>query len=140
MSSGTSERLDLVTDSAQSENRLRPNPPATTDELAEAESALGTLFPDELVRLNKAANGQYSVHGQWWVVWPLDRMAEADPWLRHIEGYLDAWIAFGDDGTGDPYCFHRADQSVSRLSMIDLGHERVAIGLPDFWTMVLSNV
>lgn len=127
-------------DSCSSEERLRLNPPATTAELARAESALGTLLPDELVRLYRAANGQYSVHGQWWVVWPLDQMAEADSWLRSMDGYLDDWVAFGDDGTGDPYCLHRADQSITRLSMIDLEHEHMAIGLPDFWTMVLSRV
>lgn len=129
-----------MTEIGQSEERLRLNPPATTDELAKAEGVLGARLPDELVRLYKAANGRYSVHGQWWVVWPLDRMAEADAWLRPVDGYRDDWIAFGDDGTGDPYCLHRADRSISRLSMIDLGHQHVAMGLPDFCTTVLSHV
>jgi hypothetical protein len=53
---------------------------------------------------------------------------------------VDDWIAFSDDGTGDPYCFHRADHSITRLSMIDRSHERVGVGLPDFWTIVLSRV
>jgi cell wall assembly regulator SMI1 len=116
------------------------NPPATTDQLARAEIALGTLLPDELVRLYRAANGQYSVHGHWWVVWPLSNLMEADAWLRPVDGYLVEWIPFGDDGTGDPYCFHRTSQWITRLSMTDLAHERVAAGLPDFWTMVLSRV
>ena len=129
-----------MTDPSLSEGRLRRSPPATTEDLAKAEAALGTLLPEELVRLYQAANGQYSLHGQWWVIWPLDQMAEAVGWLRSVDGYLDDWIPFGDDGTGDPYCFHRADQSITRLSMIDLNHEQVAIGLPDFWTRVLSRV
>ncbi|MEQ7010406.1 SMI1/KNR4 family protein [Actinopolymorpha sp. B17G11] len=130
-----------MTDSGPSEERLRRSPPATTDdELVKFESALGTLLPDELVRLYKAANGYYSVHGQWWVISPLDQMADAESWLRPFDGYLDDWIAFGDDGTGDPYCFHRVDQSITLLSMIDRSHERVAIGLPDFSTIVLSRV
>jgi hypothetical protein len=74
------------------------------------------------------------------VIWPLDQVADAESWLRPIDGYLERWIAFGDDGTGDPYCFHRADQSITRLSMIDLSHERPAIGLADFGTVVLSPV
>jgi hypothetical protein len=110
------------------------------NELVKVENALGALLPDELVRLYKAANGYYSVQGQWWVIWPLDQMADAESWLRPIDGYIDGWIAFGDDGTGDPYCFHRADHSITRLSMIDRSHERVAVGLPDFWTIVLSRV
>ena len=129
-----------MTDSEPTEERLRRNPPATTNELVKVENALGALLPDELVRLYKSANGYYSVHGQWWVIWPLDQMADAESWLRPIDGYIDDWIAFGDDGTGDPYCFHRADHSITRLSMIDRSHERVAVGLPDFWTIVLSRV
>ncbi|MGN6679476.1 MAG: SMI1/KNR4 family protein, partial [Streptosporangiaceae bacterium] len=77
---------DLVTDSEPTEERLRRNPPATTNELVEVETALGALLPDELVRLYKAANGYYSVHGQWWVIWPLDQMADAESWLRPIDG------------------------------------------------------
>jgi len=136
----TSGRLNLVTDPTPSQERLRRNPPATTEDLVKAEDALGTLLPDELVRLYQAANGQYSLLGQWWVIWPLDQMADAERWLRPIDGYLDDWIPFGDDGTGDPYCFHRADQSITRLSMIGLNHELVALGLSDFWTAVLSRV
>jgi cell wall assembly regulator SMI1 len=95
-----------VTDPGPIEERLLRNPPATSEDIVKVEDALGTLLPDELVRLYKAANGQYSVHGQWWVIWPLDQMTDAQSWLRPIDGYLDDWIPFGDDGTGDPYCFH----------------------------------
>lgn len=129
-----------MTDPGTSGEHLRRNPPATPDDLVRVEVALGTVLPDELVRLYKGANGQYSVHGHWWVVWPLNQMVDAEPWLRPVDGYLDDWVPFGDDGTGDPYCFHRADQSITRLSMIDLGHELLAFGLADFWTMVLSRV
>ncbi|MEQ4209782.1 hypothetical protein [Actinopolymorpha sp. B9G3] len=67
-------------------------------------------------------------------------MGGAESWLRPIDGYLDDWIAFGDDGTNDLYCIHRVDQSITRLSMIDRSHERAAVELPDFSTIVLSRV
>lgn len=108
------------------------------EDIVEVEVALETLMPHELVRLYRSADGQYSVRGHWWVIWPLSRMADAQPWLRLVDGYLDDWIPFGDDGTGDPYCFHRDDQSITRLSMIDLRHECIAADLSAFERAVLS--
>ncbi len=51
-------------------------------------------------------DGRYDVEGQWWVLWPLDRLV-AD----NLAGWKDPeltlrvdLIAIGDDGTGNPFC------------------------------------
>jgi hypothetical protein len=113
-----------------------PAPPLSVADLARAEEALHTLLPDGLVSLYRRSNGIFDNLGQWWVVWPIDRMLEARAWLSTFPGYLDDWIPFGDDGTGDPYCFHRADESITRLSMIDGDHELFASSPADFWAKV----
>lgn len=96
---------------------------------------MGTLLPDPLVSLYRANDGVFDLSGQWWVIWPLARMVEAKAWLATFDGYLDRWIPFGDDGTGDPFCFHRENEAITRLTVIDGAHEPFAQGLADFWTM-----
>jgi hypothetical protein len=112
---------------AKQQKRLHLSAPAATEELVTTEKALGILLPDELVRPYRAANDQQTMTGQSWVVWRLHRMAGAQSWLKGIDGYLDDWIAFGDDGAGATYCFPRFDDSITRLTMSELSHERVAI-------------
>jgi len=57
-----------------------------------------------------AADGLFSRRGQWWVIWPSGRI---------VEDNLRAWgasqldtdlIAFGDDGTGNPFCITKDNE------------------------------
>lgn len=68
------------------------------------ERRLSVTFPARLRRLYDESDGRFSEAGQWWVVWPLDRLVEDNEraWgdgmlARHL-------LAFGDDGTGNPFC------------------------------------
>lgn len=119
-------------------SRYRWAGPASATKLIEVETELGSLLPDPLVALYRANDGLFDRDGQWWVIWPLAQMVEAKAWLAGFDGYLERWVPFGDDGTGDPFCFHRADQVITRLSMIDGIHETFADGLADFWTMATT--
>jgi hypothetical protein len=112
--------------------------PADATKLIEVGTALGSLLPDLLVALYRANDGLFDRDGQWWVIWPLAQMVEAKAWLARFDGYLERWVPLGDDGTGDPFCFHRADQVITRLSTIDGIHETFAHGLADFWTMATT--
>jgi hypothetical protein len=114
---------------------LRGAPPAAAATLAEIEAALGAPLPDELVSLYRATNGVFNTFGQWWVVWPLEQMVEAKQWMINYAGYLEQWVPFGDDGAGNPFCFHRADKAITCLGMIEGTHEPVAHGLAEFWIM-----
>ena len=73
-------------------------------EVGRVERRLSVSFPARLRRLYDDAGGRYSEAGQWWVVWPLERLVEGNEraWsdgtlARHL-------LAFGDDGTGNPFC------------------------------------
>jgi SMI1/KNR4 family protein SUKH-1 len=128
----------LVPESTDGNPRYRAAPPVPATKFVEVEAALGTLLPNPLVSLYRANDGVFDLHGQWWLIWPVARMVEAKAWLTEFDGYLDRWIPFGDDGTGDPFCFHREDEAITRLSMIDGTHEPFAHGLADFWTMATT--
>lgn len=88
-------------------------------QLADAERRLRARLPDALRAIYRAADGRFDHAGQWWVVWPLERVI--DNTLRAWgDGSLDrTLIAFGDDGTGDPFCVHNAAESpVIRWSIV----------------------
>jgi hypothetical protein len=70
----------------------------------DAERRLSVTLPARLRRLYGESDGRFLEAGQWWVVWPLARLAEDNEraWgdgtlARHL-------LAFGDDGTGNPFC------------------------------------
>ena len=67
----------------------------------------------------RVADGRFNAAGQWWVVWPLERLV-ADTLRAWGDGALDrTLVAFGDDGTGDPFCVYDAVESpVIRWSVI----------------------
>ena len=95
--------------------------PCDPEELASAESRLGVRLPVALCLLYADGNGRFDERGQWWVVWPIDRLVESNETYWR-EGWLDrSFVGFGDDGTGDPFCL-RVDGSsdaISRWSMIE---------------------
>ena len=88
--------------------------------LAEAESRLGNRLPASVRSLYVERDGVFSAPGQWWVVWPLDRLV-TDNLIARSEGTLDdSLLAFGDDGTGDRFCVRFDDDTrVVRWSSID---------------------
>lgn len=113
-------------------------PPASGASVAETEERLGTRLPDALVSTYRTTDGVYDKAGQWWVIWPLAQMVAAAAWLRSTNGYPDRWIAFGDNGAGDPFCFQRDEGSITCLHMIEQEHQELTPGLADFWA-VMSN-
>jgi len=63
------------------------------------------VLPPALRTLYRATDGVFDKLGQWFVNWPLERMAE-----EHHHAWTDAPMArrqllgFGNDGTGAPFC------------------------------------
>lgn len=91
-----------------------------TARIAEVEGLLRVSIPDTVRALYRDADGRYAPDGQWFVVWPLDRLLDRnrDAWDLGLPRNL---LAFGDDGTGNPFCvdLDGAD-AVVRWSWIDL--------------------
>ena len=89
-------------------------------QLADAEARLNVTLPGALKAIYLSADGRFNADGHWWVVWPLERLV-ADTLQRWSEGMLDlSLVAFGDDGTGDPFCVYNGVESpVLRWSVID---------------------
>ena len=113
--------------------------PASDASIADAEARLGTRLPDALAPMYRANDGVYDQAGQWWVIWPLAQVVEAIVWLTGRDGYPDRWIAFGDDGAGDPFCFQRDNGSITCLHMIEQVHQELAPSLTDFWALLSSG-
>jgi cell wall assembly regulator SMI1 len=95
--------------------------------IADVEQQLGVTLPDRLRRMYERHDGHFDERGQWWVLWPLGRLAEEnlDAWQRGLPATL---LAFGDDGTGNPFCLTLGDGApeVVRWSWIDEAPERSA--------------
>jgi hypothetical protein len=90
-------------------------------QLDEARNRLGVELPTVLREMYRANDGRFRSDGEWWVVWPLDRLVD-DNLRAWRDGSLErSLIAFGDDGTGDPFCLRVNGQSdlVVHWSFID---------------------
>ncbi|MGZ6772777.1 MAG: SMI1/KNR4 family protein [Mycobacteriaceae bacterium] len=73
-------------------------------EVASAESLLSVRFPERLRELYVESDGRFSESGQWWVVWPLERLVEDNQRAWSDLTLSRQLLAFGDDGTGAPFC------------------------------------
>jgi cell wall assembly regulator SMI1 len=102
--------------------------------VADAERSLGVEFPVWLRTLYEKGDGRYRTDGAWWVVWPLDRLVALNDAAWRDERLSDAFLAFGDDGTGNPFCVALAGwaDEVVRWSWIDGDVETVIGTMDDF--------
>lgn len=85
--------------------------PAVEADLAAAEEALDAELPDALRQLYRVSDGVFDGPGQWFVVWPLGDVVERNRddwagWPGEFAARRDL-VAFGDDGTGTPFCTPR---------------------------------
>jgi hypothetical protein len=106
--------------------------PCDEERLGAAEGSLGFPLPPPMRALVLQGDGRFRTDGQWWVVWPLDRLV-ADTLTAWADGTLDrALVAFGDDGTGNPFCASVGPDEVVRWSWINGEVEQVEGTFADF--------
>jgi cell wall assembly regulator SMI1 len=88
--------------------RLRaPVTPAGVDA---AEGELAVTFPGELRALYLASDGVLDEPGQWFVIWPLADLVSRNQAAWAAGGSTRRrLLAFGDDGTGSPFCVSRSE-------------------------------
>ena len=89
-------------------------PPATPQQINAVEEQLGSRLPMTLRDLYLRSNGVLDKAGQWWVIWPLDRLVESIQSAWNYARLPRLLVAFGDDGTGNPFCM-RADDDDGTL-------------------------
>jgi cell wall assembly regulator SMI1 len=78
-------------------------PPATPEQIAAAEAALGMALPEKLKGLLAETNGMWGGTGETYI-WPLERIEKdnhrywTDPALAELYMPFNALLFFGDDG------------------------------------------
>ena len=123
------------------DDRIRPQPGARAEVVAESESALGVTLPVALRELYLESDGVWDEPGQWFVIWPLVRVVEQNrgDWGAGSAA-RDAWIAFGDDGTGNPFCVQRSGgDDVYFWSSIDQEATLLASDAAVFWRAWITD-
>jgi hypothetical protein len=114
---------------------IETRPPCSEDALLYAEESLGFALPHDLRGLLRRSNGLYDGAGQWYFVWPLERIVADNLALRAgAESRFQAGlVAFGDNGTGAPFCIAVSqDQAICWWSPIDTQVQMLADSLDDF--------
>jgi cell wall assembly regulator SMI1 len=110
--------------------------------IEEAEQTLGAVFPPTLRELYADLDGWWDGAGQWWVVWPLDRLVaeNRNAWDDERLALPRTLLAFGDDGTGNPFCAPvDGRDEVLRWSWIDGDVEHSEGTMEAFQTRWLSR-
>ena len=99
----------------------QPSSPCDPAALAAAEDLLGSALPASVRALYSAGDGRYRSDGQWWVVWPLHRVVKENRTAWSHRALSPSLLAFGDDGTGNPFCvsLDPDDDEVLRWNWID---------------------
>jgi SMI1 / KNR4 family (SUKH-1) len=83
--------------------RLRA--PAAPSSLDDAESELDVAFPGDLRALYLISDGVFDTSGQWFVIWPVAELIKRNQAARATgSSTRRRLLAFGDDGTGAPFC------------------------------------
>jgi hypothetical protein len=111
-------------------------PPATAEDLARHETLLGATLPLQLRKLYLVSDGVFDVRGHWFVIWPLaelPRRNEAE-WAVNAPARQEL-LAFGDDGTGVPFCVPRDGRAgVFIWNPLAAAPNWLANDAGDFWT------
>jgi SMI1/KNR4 family protein SUKH-1 len=111
-----------------------PGPPCNAESIRRAEMKLGVRLPGCLSHALLVGDGRFDEGGQWWVLWPLDRIVEENLASWEQRGLPRSLIAVGDDGAGNPFCLQVGadDSHVLRWSWIDAEVETDEGGWHDF--------
>ena len=114
---------------------LQLRPGATPQALDRCAERLQVTFPAQLKQLYLVSDGVYDQRGHWSVIWSLADLAELNE-RQWAEGgpQRQELLAFGDDGTGIPFCVSRdGGSSVFSWNPIEARPRWLANDLGDFW-------
>ena len=124
--------------------RYRLGIPATVAQLAATERALDATLPSDLRKLYLVTDGVFDLPGEWFVIWPLADMVDRNraDWLTYPDSPTRCdLVAFGDEGTGNPFCTARnGGAAVFDWSPIDDTATCLANTITDIWTRPQSTM
>jgi hypothetical protein len=107
---------------------IRFNAPARPEEIRDAETTLGVLFPEALRELWGQTNGLIDHYGNWFV-WSSEEIVKRNLEMRNFPGFselfmpFDTLLFFGDDGGGDLFFFPILDGKIRNEFMFRWDHE-----------------
>jgi SMI1/KNR4 family protein SUKH-1 len=127
--------------SLAADDGVRVRPGCTADDIKRCEDALETSVPGALRALYLLSDGLWDEPGQWFVIWPLGELVERNRMAWQVEGaQRKAWVGFGDDGTGNPFCFARSEgEAVYHWSPTDQESTWLAGDAAAFWAAWTSG-
>jgi hypothetical protein len=114
---------------------IETQPMCPESAVVRAELSLGFALPSDLRALLRRSNGLLDKAGQWYFVWPLERIVANSLALRDqtVSGFPVDLVAFGDSGTGDPFCIAMSrEERVCRWSPIEAQVQMLADDLETF--------
>jgi cell wall assembly regulator SMI1 len=110
---------------------LRPG--VTAEGLRRAEIRLGRALPPALASLYHESDGVFDAGGQWFVLWPLESLVKENLARWDTSLLPRRFLAFGDDGTGDPFCVEDDNPEVICWHPVDRHAMHLAPGIHSFW-------
>ncbi|MFC0627088.1 SMI1/KNR4 family protein [Kribbella deserti] len=117
------------------------HPGCSEPRLAAAKRILDRTLPQDLHGLYRHTDGIYDISGQWFSMW---RLTDLVSWnltsWREGPSERRTLLAFGDDGTGDPFCASLdRDPAVYSWSPVSQEATHLADNLEAFWPGWLSG-
>jgi hypothetical protein len=107
---------------------IRFNAPARPEDIRDAETRLGVLFPQALKELWSQSNGLIDRYGCWFV-WSCEEIVKRNMEMRTLPAFrellmpFDTLLFFGDDGGGDLFFFPILDGKIRNEFMFRWDHE-----------------
>lgn len=111
---------DLILQYANSNEFVRPQPPATNMDICQAEKTLGIAFPSELRSLLSEMDGEK------YLFYSVKEIVEVNSSLRNaFEDYTDlsCFLMFAGNGCGDYYCYRIDNSKVQPFPIYIWEHE-----------------
>ncbi len=96
-------------------------------------------LPPLLVELWGECDGVYDEAGQWFVIWPVRRLVEVAD-ANYYPGLPPELFAFGDDGSGDPFCLNTETLAVERWGPLLSEREQLSSSLGEFLQALARSV
>lgn len=114
---------------------VRPQPPASENEICEAEKRLTIQFPSELRNLLAEMNGDR------WLCWSTNQIIENNMQMREAFqelADLSRFLFFADNGCGDCYGYQIQNQTIQPSPIYIWNHEdfEARIVAPDIAEMI----